>query len=271
MADYTEYYDFALKLAAEAGDLIRAGYNDDSKKVDFKLDVDLVTETDKKTEQFLMNAIKAKYPDHLFIGEETVSATHGSEELTEKPTWLIDPIDGTTNFVHRFPFTCVSIGFAINKVPVVGVVFNPIINELFSAAKGKGAFLNGKQIHVSKTENLKQALIGTGFSVNRDTQTLDKTVDGLRKMLENCREVRRAGSAALDMCYVAKGTYDIFYQPQGVHSWDVAAGIIIVQEAGGVAVHPTVESSDAVNPAAGGVLCGNHELSTKFFALVNQK
>jgi myo-inositol-1(or 4)-monophosphatase len=131
--------------------------------------------------------------------------------------------------------------------------------------------LNGKQIHVSKTENLKQALIGTGFSVNRDTQTLDKTVDGLRKMLENCREVRRAGSAALDMCYVAKGTYDIFYQPQGVHSWDVAAGILIVQEAGGVAVHPTVESSDAVNPAAGGVLCGNHALSTKFFALVNQK
>jgi inositol-phosphate phosphatase/L-galactose 1-phosphate phosphatase len=161
MADYTEYYDFALKLAAEAGDLIRAGYNDDSKKVDFKLDVDLVTETDKKTEQFLMNAIKAKYPDHLFIGEETVSATHGSEELTEKPTWLIDPIDGTTNFVHRFPFTCVSIGFAINKVPVVGVVFNPIINELFSAAKGKGAFLNGKQIHVSKTENLKVWLLVT--------------------------------------------------------------------------------------------------------------
>jgi len=155
-----------------------------------------------------------------------------SEDVTDAPTWIVDPIDGTTNFVHRFPFSCVSIGLAINQKVVVGVVYNPMMNEMFTAIKGHGAKLNGEPIHVSHTTDLKQALVATGFPYQRDDETLDHVLGNVKRVLQACRAVRRAGSAALDMCYVARGVFDLYYEA-GVHAWDVAAGCLIVEEAGG--------------------------------------
>lgn len=150
----------------------------------------------------------------------------------DNPTWIVDPIDGTTNFVHRFPFSCVSVALAINKKVVVGVVYNPMMNELFTAVRGQGAFLNGEKLQISQTTELKQALVATGFPYQRDDETLDHVLANVKIVLQNCRAVRRAGSAALDMCYVARGVFDIYYEA-GVHAWDIAAGALIVEEAGG--------------------------------------
>lgn len=155
-----------------------------------------------------------------------------SEIITDSPTWIIDPIDGTTNFVHRFPFSCISIALAINKKVVVGIVFNPVLNEMFTAIRGQGAKLNNQPIQVSKNNILKYALIATGFPYERDDATLDHLLSNIKIVLQNCRAIRRAGSAALDMCYVARGVFDIYYEA-GVHSWDIAAGSLIVEESGG--------------------------------------
>lgn len=152
--------------------------------------------------------------------------------MTKERTFIIDPIDGTTNFVSRFPFCCVSIGLAINQVVVVGVVYNPIMNELFTAIKGQGAKLNGEPLHVRENTDLQMAVVATGFPYQRDDATLDHVLGNVKTVLQHCRAVRRAGSAALDICYVARGVFDIYYEA-GVHAWDVAAGSLIVQEAGG--------------------------------------
>ena len=167
-----------------------------------------------------------------FGNSQSVAAGTLSEEVTEQPTWIVDPIDGTTNFVHRFPFSCVSVALAINKKVVVGVVFNPMMNEMFTAVKGQGAKLNGEALHVSQTSEMKQALVATGFPYQRDDATLDHVLGNIKRVLQECRAVRRAGSAALDMCYVARGVFDLYYEA-GVHAWDVAAGCLIVEEAGG--------------------------------------
>eukprot|EP01127_Copromyxa_protea_P002147 TRINITY_DN12033_c0_g1_i1.p1 TRINITY_DN12033_c0_g1~~TRINITY_DN12033_c0_g1_i1.p1 ORF type:complete len:269 (-),score=72.47 TRINITY_DN12033_c0_g1_i1:84-890(-) len=230
---YAEYLEFALSLAKEAGAVIKEAFYREKQGLVFKDAVDLVTATDKHVEEFVMSKIRERYPDHLFVAEESAAAGHLEEVLTEKPTWIIDPIDGTTNFVHRFPMTCISIGFAINKIVVAGVVFNPIIDELFSAVRGGGAFLNGKRISVSDRSLLKHALVATGFPYDRDDATLDAALARLKKVLQACRAVRRGGSAAIDMCYVAAGITDLYFE-KGIHAWDIAAGMLLVEEAGGV-------------------------------------
>jgi len=207
-----KYLELAVECAKEAGKIIKEAYNK-KKHVQFKSGVtDLVTETDKLCEKVTIAKISKAFPDHSFIGEESTAEGKLPEILTDKPTWLIDPIDGTTNFVHRFPFTCISIGFALNKELVVGVVYNPILDELFSASKGEGAYLNGEPLHISKQEKLNAALIATGFPVARDDETLDFTLLNVRAILKNVQGIRRSGSAALDLCYVAAGKLDIYYE-----------------------------------------------------------
>lgn len=145
-------------------------------------------------------------------------------------------IDGTTNFVSGFQFVSVSIALAYKKEIIVAVVYNPIMNELFHAIKGKGAFLNNNPIKIKQSPELKDAVVATGFPYKRDDETLDRVIGTLKIVLQNCRAVRRAGSAALDLCYVARGVFDIYYE-ETVNSWDLAAGILIVQEAGGYVAH----------------------------------
>ncbi|PIN03252.1 Inositol monophosphatase [Handroanthus impetiginosus] len=225
-----DFLAMAVEAAKSAGEIIRSGFYE-AKKVEHKGEVDLVTETDKKCEELIFNFLKLQYPDHKFIGEETTAAC-GATELTDEPTWIVDPVDGTTNFVHGYPFVCVSIGLAIGQIPTVGVVYNPIMDELFTAIHGKGAFLNRKPIKASSQSELVKSLLATGVGTKRDKATVDASTDRINTLLSKVRSIRMSGSCALDLCGIACGRIDLYYL-QGFGPWDVAAGTVIVNEAGG--------------------------------------
>ncbi|KAL4386038.1 hypothetical protein GQ457_09G000950 [Hibiscus cannabinus] len=256
MADNGSHEDFlatAVDAAKKAGEVIRKGFYQ-TKNVEHKGQVDLVTETDKACEDLVFNHLKQHYPSHKFIGEETTAAC-GASELTDEPTWIVDPLDGTTNFVHGFPFVCVSIGLTIGKVPTVGVVYNPIMNELFTAVLGKGAFLNGTPIRVSSQNELVKSLLATEVGTKRDVLTVDTTTNRINKLLFKVRSLRMSGSCALNLCGIACGRLDLFYEIGYGGPWDVAAGVLIVKEAGGLVYDPfgkdfeiTVPKVAASNP-----------------------
>jgi len=188
---------------------------------------DLVTETDLKIEEFLMEYFYRQLPDYKFVGEET------SQKLNFKDKCLIvDPIDGTTNFVHRFPFVGISVGVYENLNPVAAAVYNPILDELYYAEIGKGAFLNGNRIFVSSQSKIENSLLATGFPYGFVEKNKRDILVKLEKILSRTRGVRRAGAASLDLCYVACGIFEGYYEG-GLKPWDVAAGILIVNEAGG--------------------------------------
>lgn len=187
--------------------------------------IDLVTDADVECEKKIKQIILNEYPNHSFMGEE--SGTQGENENV----WVVDPIDGTTNFAHGLDHFSTSIALVKGKEIVCGAVFNPVTKKLFTAINGKGAFLNGKKIEVSKIDSLIDSLIVTGFPYN-DPELEKKVISGISSLRGNCQGVRRFGSAALDMCYVAQGVVDGFYE-YSLHPWDVAAGILIVREAGG--------------------------------------
>ncbi|KAI7729910.1 hypothetical protein M8C21_010855 [Ambrosia artemisiifolia] len=218
------------------------------------MQVDLVTETDKACEDLIFDHLKQHFPGHKFIGEETTAA-HGVSQLTDEPTWIVDPLDGTTNFVHGFPFVCVSIGLTIKKVPVVGVVYNPIMNELFTAIDGKGAFLNGNPIKGSifsfRSGDMPPYHGGNFYldyliqaGTKRDKATLDATTNRINSLLYKVRSIRMEGSCALGLCGVACGRIDLFYELGFGGPWDVAAGVVIVKEAGGVIFDPSGSDFD---------------------------
>ena len=221
-----------VRLAIEAGKMISSasGLSKDIKeKENF---TDLVTETDKAVEQFLFNEFKKNFPNHRFIGEET-SAKVG---LTSDPTWIIDPIDGTMNFVHTFPFVCVSIGLTVNKIPVLGIVYSPFLSKLYTARKGNGANCNGIPISVSQNcKTLKEALILCEFGAQRDEEKKIAIFRNLEAVGWDCAGIRCMGSAALNLCSVAEGFADAYWE-FGLHVWDMAAAVVILTEAGGTAI-----------------------------------
>ncbi len=187
---------------------------------------DLVSYVDHTSEKKLIEQLKKILPQAGFINEESGRMHENSEWV-----WVVDPLDGTTNFVHGIPHYCISIGLLHQGVPVVGVVYDVAINELYTAVKGQGSTLNNKKIKVSEQDDIRKSLIGTGFPVNR-FERLDAYLEVLRKAILESRGVRRIGTAALDLCYVAAGRFEAFYEI-GLNIWDVAAGVLIVQEAGG--------------------------------------
>ncbi|XP_022142694.1 inositol monophosphatase 3-like [Momordica charantia] len=237
-----EYLATAVDAAKKAGEIIRKGFYQ-TKHIEHKGQVDLVTETDKACEDFIFNYLKEHHPSHKFIGEETTAAC-GHTELTNEPTWIVDPLDGTTNFVHGFPFVCVSIGLTIGKVPTVGVVYNPIIDELFTGIRGKGAFLNAKPIKVSSQDELVKSLLATEVGTKRDKLTVDATTDRINRFLLKVRSLRMSGSCALNLCGVACGRIDLFFETGFGGPWDVAAGAVIVTEAGGLVFDPSGKDFD---------------------------
>ncbi|KAI8524979.1 hypothetical protein RHMOL_Rhmol13G0191800 [Rhododendron molle] len=383
---HTEFLAVAIDAAKKAGDVIRKGFYV-TKHVEHKGQVDLVTETDKACEDLIFNHLKQHFPNHKFIGEETTAA-YGVTELTDEATWIVDPLDGTTNFVHGFPFVCVSIGLTIEKVAVVGVVYNPIMDELFAGSHGKGAFLNGNPIKVSSQSELVKSLLCTegkgkglvlqfdsqhggsqplkltpstaysrdlkvnmmlgtsksmwnfGFmfshsehadaeedpchqsrnyvvgvtgaenyvageggerqirdlrrqegektrgvekeeegrgggeggssiayvrkityfdidneatmllkmrfnaGTQRDKPTVDATTNRINSLLFKVRSLRMCGSCALDLCGIACGRLDLFYELGFGGPWDVAGGAVIVKEAGGVIFDPSGKEFD---------------------------
>jgi myo-inositol-1(or 4)-monophosphatase len=221
-----ELLKFGIKITKKAGKIIMKRYGQ-VHKIEFKKANDLVTEADKKAEVFLIKKIRSHYPHHEILAEE--SGINPVKELDgEKIRWIIDPIDGTTNFAHGFPFFAISIGIEKNGEMIGGIVYAPYMNELFHAGKYMGAYLNGKKIDVSDTEELEYSLLATGFP----PENRDMNLPYLVRYLDVVQALRRSGSAAMDLCYVACGRLDGFWE-FGLKQWDVAAGSLIVEEAGG--------------------------------------
>jgi myo-inositol-1(or 4)-monophosphatase len=221
----------AVRAARRAGAIInRAARDIDVLSVTRKRHNDFVTEVDKSAEQAIIEILHRAYPDHAILAEES-GATAGTAGESEY-TWIIDPLDGTTNFIHGFPQYAVSIGLRHKGVLVQGVVYDPTNNELFTASRGRGAFLNERRIRVSKRIRLNEALIGTGFPF-RDFEGLDEYLSMFRELTARTAGLRRAGAAALDIAYVAAGRLDGFWE-MGLSPWDMAAGALMVQEAGGL-------------------------------------
>ena len=190
---------------------------------------DFVSEVDREAERAIVETIHAAYPDHAILAEE---GTSRDKNLDAEHVWIIDPLDGTTNFLHGFPQYCVSIAMAHRGVVTQGAIYDPVRNDLFTATRGRGAFLNDRRIRVSRRQHLRDCLIGTGFPF-RDGSFLDTYLQMMRTMITHTAGLRRPGAAALDLAYVAAGSYDGFFEV-GLNPWDVAAGSLLVLEAGGL-------------------------------------
>lgn len=227
----------AIRAAAEAGACIRKAWSE-SRTVHHKGAIDLVTETDRECEKLIGDILKREFPEHCFIGEEETAALGHVPELTNAPTWLVDPVDGTTNFVHGFPFCCVSIALAINSKVVVGVVYNPVLDELFHAVDGQGAYLNNTKISCSDASDMQSSIFITELGTRRDEAFLDAAFSRIRAMAAETRGLRSCGSCALNLCSVACGRADAYFEIGLGGPWDMAAGAKILEEAGGVACDP---------------------------------
>jgi len=217
--------DVAVAAAKAAGALQRDGYGRDI-KMRMKGTIDIVTEVDQACEDLIVAELLRQFPDHQILAEEG-----GGRGANHPCRWIIDPLDGTTNYAHRFPFFCVSIALEVAGEPTLGIVYAPMFDELFVAVRGQGVTLNGQAIAVSGTQNLLAAMLTTGFAYDvhqAENDNLDHFADFTRRV----QATRRTGSAALDLCYVASGRFDGFWE-MGLKPWDVAAGMLAITEAGG--------------------------------------
>lgn len=240
---------FLTEIAFGAGEILMK-YLNKKHRVKYKPGAGIVTEADIFSEQFLLKNILSKYPKSSIITEETGEVPGGQEML-----WVMDPLDGTSNYAHRFPWFCVSIGLLEEGVKTAGVIYQPVSREMFFAEKGKGAFLNGRRIKVSQTKKAADALLGTGFYYAH-RPTMKREIRNFEKMHAVTSTVRRPGSAALDLASVACGRFDGFWE-RGLSPWDVAAGFLLVEEAGGKVTdyrgkETTIESREIL--ASNGVL-----------------
>ena len=218
----------AKKVIFEAGELIRLHIGQVSRsRIQRKGPADFVTEVDKKCENLIVEEIRKNFPGHSIMAEETAE-----EGLGVGYTWVIDPVDGTTNLIHGFPFVAVSIAVCLEKKPILGFVLDPVRNELFWAKKGGGAWLNDTRLPKRRKVKLDQALIATGFPF-RSRQYVDDYLAAFKSIFLQVSGIRRAGAAALDLAYVAAGRVDGFWEI-GLKAWDIAAGALLITEAGGV-------------------------------------
>ncbi|UTJ07081.1 inositol monophosphatase family protein [Arcobacter roscoffensis] len=217
-----------VEIVKEASLILKEGYYK-NKDVNFKGKKDLVTKYDVAVENFLKERLSQEFKEFNIIAEES-----DNSNIEFNDSIIIDPIDGTTNFVNQVPHTCISLGVYKNKKPFIGVVYNPILDELYTAQVGQGAYLNGEKLEVSKENDFQKALLSTGFPYTSGTceDDLNDVIKKIKDILPKCQDIRRLGSAAIDLCYVAKGTYEGYYE-MNLKAWDVSAGLIILQEAGG--------------------------------------
>lgn len=220
--------NIGVRAARRAGDLIVRHINQlDAIRVDSKGRNDYVSEVDRMAEQDIIRTVQRSYPDHAFLAEE--SGSSGDAEYV----WIIDPLDGTTNFLHGFPVFCVSIAVMHRGRLEHGVIFDPLRNELFTASRGAGASVDGRKMRVSDTRLLEKSLLGTGYPYKPESDWLDPYMDMLKSAIRETSGVRRPGAAALDLAYVAAGRLDGFWEI-GLNIWDVAAGALMIQECGGI-------------------------------------
>jgi myo-inositol-1(or 4)-monophosphatase len=230
--------NIAIKAARSAGAIInRASLDLDLLRISTKSPNDFVTEVDQAAEQVIIETLLAAYPGHGILAEESGRA-HGARDSDY--VWIIDPLDGTTNFIHGFPVYAVSIALAFKGQVQQAVVYDPARNDLFYASKGRGAFLNDRRLRVSRRTRLAESLIGTGFPF-RKGDNFKRYVQMFEAIMQSCAGLRRPGAAALDLCYVAAGWYDAFFET-GLNPWGIAAGSLLITEAGGLIGNFTGES-----------------------------
>ena len=221
----------AIKAARRGATVIsRASFDLDRVQVTEKQFNDYVTDVDRAAEAAIIEVLTNAYPDHAILAEESGASANLHDDNDN--VWIIDPLDGTTNFIHGFPQYCVSIALQQRGVITQAVIYDPTRNEMFTASKGAGAFLNDKRIRVTRCDKLTDALIGTGFAA-RDLSGLDEYMEMYKIMTAKCQGLRRAGAAALDLAYVAMGRLDGFFE-KGLAPWDIAAGSLLITEAGGI-------------------------------------
>ncbi len=212
------------RLAREAGAILRDGYHRDH-TIHYKGEIDLVTEADHASEAFLLSEINEHFPDSRILAEESGESAGGNGD-----TWYIDPLDGTVNYAHHIPIFSVSLAFASGGKTILAAVYDPMRDEMFSAERGKGAFLNGRRIRVSQVTELGKSLLVTGFPYDAWNTDLDN-FKYFERLAKKTQGVRRLGSAALDLCYVAAGRFDAFWEFK-LKAWDIAAGGLIAEEGG---------------------------------------
>ncbi len=216
------------QIALDAGKIVKEGYHA-HKKITHKGVVDLVTQYDVKTENYILEELKKYFPDHTLVGEESHHGTYYYDKAI-----YIDPIDGTTNFIHGISYLAVSLGVWEKGEPVLAVVYNPILEEMFWAVKGEGSYCNGNKLTVSSQKDLQQSLIATGFPYAKVNQGIEYrwVIKCMTNILPHIQDIRRLGAAAVDLCYLAQGKTEAFYEID-LKPWDVAGGILVLLEAGG--------------------------------------
>ena len=219
------YLDAAVEAAREAGQILVSEFSRPV-KISYKGEVDLVTQADKRSEEAIVTRLHSRFPQHAIVAEEG-----GGKDNDSRWRWYVDPLDGTTNFAHGYPCFAVSIGLEEEGDLIVGVIYQPMTNELFTAVKGQGAFLNNRRIEVSRVDDLGTGLLATGFPSKKRAHS--QNINFYWEFTLRSHGVRRDGSAALDLAAVACGRFDGFWE-FGLHSWDTAAGVLLVREAGGM-------------------------------------
>ena len=246
--------EVATTAARTAGAVLleqwRTGYS-----IKFKGDIDLVTDADQRSEQAIASILRAHFPDHQILAEEGTSGGTSSDYR-----WIVDPLDGTTNYAHQYPHFAVSIALERAGSLLVGVVYDPVLDELFEARAGEGAYLNGQPLRVSRVDRLLRALLCTGFPYDRGL--FGPCLDRWEHFIRRAQAVRRDGSAALDICYVAAGRFDGYWE-EHMSPWDVAAGVLMVREAGGMVTNFQGEQPDIYR---GGVVASNGHIHSALLA-----
>jgi myo-inositol-1(or 4)-monophosphatase len=249
-----------ILIAREAGEIIRDSFGKNFQIESKSGENDLVTEVDKKSEETIVNFIQKTYPSHGILAEERGELIRNSEYL-----WVIDPLDGTTNFAHGLPIFSVSIGLQKNNKTVAGVVYDVMRDLVYSTEAGSGAFVDDKKLMVSKKEHIEQSMFVTGFPYNIK-ENPEKAFERFEIMTRRSRAVRRLGSAAIDLCYVAEGVFEGFWEVH-LKPWDVCAGKLLVEEAGGIV---TDFNGDFIDIFSKRILASNKFVHTKIMELLNQ-
>ncbi|MDR1086812.1 MAG: inositol monophosphatase [Endomicrobium sp.] len=258
---FSSYANTALAAAKAGADILLSHYNG-KLNIEYKGETDPVTQADKNSQKAVIKVIKDVFPDHGVLAEED-----GVKEIDKSYCWIIDPLDGTVNFVHGVPMFCVSIGLKYKDEVIAGVIYSPVLKEVFIAEKGRGAWLNGKKIEVSKNQDIIRSLAATGFPYyfRKDSKRVMKN---FYNIAYEAQGVRRLGTAALDLAYVACGRFDFFWE-EGLKPWDAAAGILIVKEAGG----KISDYHGDNNPLFSGTLlaANNQTIHKKILDIINER
>lgn len=253
------FKSIALDLAKASGQMLMDGLGR-VKDIGHKGEIDLVTEADRRSEELIVGRLRETFPDHSIIAEEG-GGDGGSEYL-----WLVDPLDGTTNYAHGFPWFSISIALLKGGEPILGVIYNPVLDELFWAEKGGEAWLNGERIFVSRISELSYSFLATGFPYDiRESEV--NNLDHFSHFTLKALAIRRAGSAALDLAYLACGRFDGFWELK-LHAWDVAAGFLLVREAGG---RVTDFKGDFFDPFGMEILASNGRIHSQMLDVLNRE